>query len=256
MADNKGSAAGYRGAVGLVALNFDIDRDDHLEALADARRPHAPLSGRYGRDAVVAYYSGGKGYHLVVPVPAGAIALAPDVPAIAKVLALRTAEEAGVVVDPAVYDVLRIWRAPNTRHPKSGRCKLQLSAEELESLDAAAIASSPRAAAVPSTASLPGPFLAARDVLAAAPAPASRSATAAAGVARLNVTTRRFLEDPLETHEAGRAVALYSAAADLVESSGDDVDALVELLQLPIALEIDVEATRQIRCGIDRGRGL
>jgi hypothetical protein len=81
---------------------------------------------------IQAWYSGSKGFHVVVrPEPFGIkphIHLSYIVKAIAcelaDTLSLRT-------LDRSVYSIPRMWRIPNTVHPKTGRYKIELAVKEL-----------------------------------------------------------------------------------------------------------------------------
>ena len=58
---------------------------------------------------------------------------------VAKRFALALAEPLGVVIDAGVYDRVRIFRAPNSRHPKTGLYKRRLTYDELLGLKLAAV---------------------------------------------------------------------------------------------------------------------
>ena len=133
-----GSPKGYDGPAACCRLVWDIDRNNDLDAaLADARTLVRFLLDRYGAHAdagLGAYFSGAKGFHITLVALPGFHPL-PHVPAVVKLLCLTVARKAGVAIDAAVYDRQRLFRLPNTRHPRTGLYKRFLSAEELFRLD-------------------------------------------------------------------------------------------------------------------------
>ncbi|MFN9915143.1 MAG: hypothetical protein ACK53L_21320, partial [Pirellulaceae bacterium] len=59
---------------------------------------------------------------------------AADFHACCRKLAEKIAAGCGVAIDLSIYDAVRAFRAPNSRHPKTGRHKRILGLEELLSL--------------------------------------------------------------------------------------------------------------------------
>src|SRR5262249_28738914 len=133
--ESTGSTAGFAGACGSAWLWFDIDRaGDLAAALADARRLAAFVLARYPTlddDDVLAFYSGSKGFHVGIPSSLWGPAPAGTFNRVARRFAERLAERAGVAIDGGVYDKVRAFRAPNSRHPKTGLHKRRLSHDEL-----------------------------------------------------------------------------------------------------------------------------
>ena len=129
---NGRSVAGFAGPCWARWLVFDIDAVDLSDALAGARKLFSFLAERYDVQPIT-YFSGSKGFHVVIDL-GGGIAPADGFHRIAGTLALGVAAAAGVKIDGAVYDLARILRLPNTRHPKTGLFKRVLDAEELFSL--------------------------------------------------------------------------------------------------------------------------
>lgn len=254
-----GSTAGYDGPVGVPALNFDIDRTDLDVALHDARRLAAFLADRFADDPLI-HFSGSKGFHVAMPT-GGFIEPAPDAPRVARALAVRLADEAGVVIDTGIYDRVRLWRAPNSRHRKSGLYKVRIDLDDLLYLDADGtrrLAVEPIPYDPPEPAS-PPPRLVAdwRETAAEIHREADRHATRSAGRsnARINPTARLLLSDPTAVHVGERHAVIFSAAACLAEYATLD-DLIVALLTDP-ALDTGLpprEVERQIRCGIAHAR--
>jgi hypothetical protein len=130
-----GSMAGFLGPCWASWLWWDIDRQNDLEgALSDARRLAGAVLVRFptlAEDDLLLFYSGSKGFHVGVascvwnPQPSALFNRA------ARRLAEQIAEGAGLSTDAGVYDKVRAFRAPNSRHPRTGRHKRRLSFDEL-----------------------------------------------------------------------------------------------------------------------------
>ena len=137
-----GSTRGYRGPCGLPYLAFDIDRAGDLDAaLTDAKHLTAGLLETYrglDDDDLIVFFSGAKGFHVLLPLPAG-IEPSPDLPAVAKHFAGRWATHTRATIDTGIYDASRCFRAPNSRHPKTGKHKRRITRRELLGLTAARI---------------------------------------------------------------------------------------------------------------------
>lgn len=139
---NRNSVAGYAGPCWCRWLVLDIDRaGDIPAALADARALARVIARLYPETAgeVPVYFSGSKGFHVLLdlshrPPPAAGFQ------ATARTLAEMLAGQAGARIDTGLYDVNRLVRLPNTRHPKTGRYKRLLSTDELFNLTADGIA--------------------------------------------------------------------------------------------------------------------
>src|SRR5262249_23630970 len=77
------------------------------------------------------FFSGAKGFHECIPALLMDARPAVDVPRRLKAVAFAIAGAAGVEIDRAIYDVNRLLRVPNTRHPKSNLWKAERAWEEL-----------------------------------------------------------------------------------------------------------------------------
>jgi hypothetical protein len=260
-----GSPKGYDGPAACCRLVWDIDRPDPDAALADARSLVRFLLERYGTHAergLGAYFSGAKGFHVALVALPGFHPL-PHVPAVVKLLCLTVARRAGVNVDPAIYDRQRLFRLPNTRHPRSGLYKRFLSVEELFQLDAGRIrelARHPAGFAVPTVSEdceqLSADWIEAeRHATSAGPIAGNGSARRAAPSSCPVVPdfVRRFIgfEDVLDP---GRAVTLFRCAAALAEA-GTPAAVVRGLLEEP-ALKSGLdpaEVEKQLAAGIAHG---
>jgi hypothetical protein len=224
-------------------LTFDIDRADFEAATRDARRLAAFTVDRWriDPDDLLAFFSGNKGFHLLLPLAAcGSPPPSIDFNAVSRKLASNLAAAAGVTIDVAVYSKTQPLRSPNSRHSKTGLRKRALAYGELLEVKPAAIrerAGEPLAFEVPDEPSATDPAV--RDWRAAAADLADRSARrpATGGVGspppqagKLNLSTRDFIRDGAS--EGERASRLFSAAANLAEC-GSPLSLALELLSRP-----------------------
>ena len=221
-----GSPRGYAGPCWSDRIWFDIDRQTSPEAAEAARRLAVFVAGRWGLDEAdpLLFFSGSKGFHLAFPLsrcgsppPSSMFALA------TKALAERLAELAGVRIDASIYDKQRIFRAPNSTHPKTGLRKRFLLFGELLNVSPQGLL---RRAAGPVEFELPAEppphpvgildwNQAVESLVSRARERAERQAAASCGPARLNRSTLAFLREGAREGERHRA--LYAAAANLSE---------------------------------------
>ncbi len=177
-----------------------------------------------------------------------------------RTLARRLAKLAGVVNDDGIYDKVRPFRLPNSRHPKSGLHKVRLEHRELMHLGADAIL---RLAEKPRPFDPPGPVaelvgelehdwnqaaeVAAREFL--TKAEQRIRDVAAGGPDRLNRATLDFITNGVGTGDRHRL--LFSASANLAEF--DCPLKLALALLMPTALDLGLtpsDAARQVECGL------
>jgi hypothetical protein len=257
-----GTTRGYSGPCGAAFLWWDIDRADDLErARIDSAGLAAALCNRFGLadDDLLAFYSGSKGFHLGLPVslpPSG------DFHRVARRFCEAVAEGAGVVIDCGVYDAVRAFRAPNSRHPKTGRYKRRVTLDELMHLNAEAIAKlaqtpepfdGPTALSDRCDAAIAADWNAAAEhVRLVNQAKSQRQAAIASGTVAptLNRLTLDFIRNGAGTGDRHRI--LYSAARNLAEH-GCPL-ALVTALLTESALDSGLppgEVRRQIDCGLN-----
>ena len=219
-----GSTAGYSGPCWSPWLWFDLDAEGHLErAQAECESLADVLTSRYQVAAgeLLFFFSGSKGFHVGLPTVLWTPAPSPDFNRVARHFAEHAAELAAVAIDGGVYDKVRAFRSPNSRHPKTGLHKRRLTLAELAGpLDA-----------ILELAKTPAPFklptvtktseTAAADWTAAVAlvktegeANAARRA-AGNGSPTLNRSTLAFIREGAAV--GGRHGLLFSAAANLAE---------------------------------------
>ncbi len=134
-----GSTKGYIGPTWSEWLWFDIDRDDRETALNDTKRLVEHLINRFGTlagDELLIFYSGSKGFHVGLPTWLWSPEPSIEFHSCCRLFAETIAEQADVIIDSGVYDRVRAFRAPNSRHPKTGRHKRFFELWELMSFDA------------------------------------------------------------------------------------------------------------------------
>ena len=253
------SPRGYTGPASCRFLLFDVDRAADLgSALTDTRTLATFLRRRYGGkidDALAAYWSGGKGFHLTLElVPAWVPSAA--VPATCKRLALKLAAQAGVRIDTAPYDHQRLVRLPNSRHRSSGLHKRFLTLDELLALDVSCIRELAR-----HSAAFPVPMCGVTvDTLQDDWNRAATDNTVQPTdlPADAHPVVPKFVRDFIgfaDVEDPGRAVTLFRAAAALAQHGTPD-SVIAGLLEEPatktgLAL---TEVRRQIAAGILHGQ--
>jgi hypothetical protein len=162
------TVAGYRGACTASGFFSDFDSAGDLSrALDDVRRFVRFLI--YEEDvpaeAIRIVFSGRKGFHVEVPDSLfGGFEPDAALPARLGVLAEHWAQRAGITtLDLSVYRHLNLFRVPNTRNGTTGLYAIELTATEIQTLDADTIrqlARQPRRVDwLPATEFLPRPTL-------------------------------------------------------------------------------------------------
>jgi hypothetical protein len=260
----EGSEKGYNGPCGASWLFWDIDRPDDLAAaLSDARRLVGAILERhrvFDEADLLIFLSGGKGVHVGLPTtwhPEPS----PEFHAIAREFCLTLAETAKVAVDGSIYSKTRLFRAPNSRHSKTGLFKRRLSMKELSFLKPEAVielAQNPEPFKIPAG---PVDFRSAAEDWANARRDVARQAERRPllqkGERRLTAFLRRFVRDG-ELEPDLRAVSTFRAAAEFSEiHEAVGFDALAHALLTESALDSGLspsEARRQIDCGLSYGR--
>jgi hypothetical protein len=241
-----GFTKGYDGPCSARFIHWDVDRTDLNEALTDARRLAVAIR-HYGEPLI--FYSGSKGFHLDLAVSFEA---SPIYNQVAKAFALMAAKD--ITIDRGVFDKVRPFRAPNSRHPKTGRFKVNLTFDELTSLDLDAIqalASQPRPFELPSSALTEHPDWQA----AIAEVQQQAEANQVRSDARLNQLTCEFICKGAT--EGDRHRLLFSAAANLAEFGCPP--ALAHALLTEPALDTGLpprDVKRQIECGLSYRRSV
>ncbi len=259
------SPRGYVGPASCGRLVWDIDRNDLDAALEDIRKLIRFLRERYGTCAergLGVYFSGSKGFHVTLIAPHNAFDPRPVVPVVLKKLCIAIARNAGIRVDPAIYDHQRLFRLPNTRHAKTGLFKTFIDLDDLDKLDVKRIremAKQPRGASVPMVNAdcpdLSEDWFQVESRLESNRQPGSvRLPPSSCPVVPLFVRDFIGFEDIVGE---SRAVTLFRCAAVLMESftkfgAVAVITGLLEEVALKSGLET-WEVEKQIRDGIARG---
>jgi len=207
-----------------------------------------------GDDDLLIFFSGAKGFHFGLATSAWCPAPAKDFHRTARRFCEDVAAFADVVIDTGVYDAVRAFRAPNSRHPKTGLHKRRVSMDELTHLSIAALI---ELAAKPEPFDLPPAATfnkALADDWASATATVRAQAEAYAcrrdaGSATLNRQTLAFIREGAATGDRHRLT--YSAARNLGEF--ECPPPLAHALLSDAALDSGLppsEVKRQIDCGL------
>ena len=175
---------------------------------------------------------------------------------VAKRFCLDLAEAAGVTVDPMIYSKTRLFRAPNSRHPKTGLYKRRLSLDELTHLKPEAVVELAR---LPEPFDIPtGPALCHRadddwsKARRAVERRADRYTSARDGPPKLSAFARRFIRDG-ELDGAQREVSTFQVAAELTEVYlAGGIDQLVFALLEETALDSGLPPS-EVRHAIEGG---
>jgi hypothetical protein len=256
-----GSTKGFDGPCWTPFIWWDIDNvDDPQAALDGARRLASTILERYHAlddGDLLLFFSGSKGFHIGLPVVWDAPPSL-DFNRVARRFAEGFAHLAGVTIDTGVYDKVRAFRAPNSKHPKTGLHKRRLCLDELMRLSLDGIR---RLAESPEPFGLPAPAAmceqAAADWRTAmtvvhqqAEVKVQRRAAVANGMPTLNRQTLDFIREGAEQGDRHRL--LFSAAANLAEFKCPP--ALAHAVLTEAALDSGLspsEVHRQIECGLN-----
>ncbi len=268
-----GSPAGFAGSTWAPYLWCDVDRDEAaggiMRALADTRRLIDTLDETCGvpRELLLPFISGGKGMHLGIPTALWAPTASVDFHAVARQFVETIASEAKVTVDEGVFDRVRAFRAPNSRHPKTGLHKRYVPVDMLDTITVDGLldmARTPEPFDPPSVDGVESADMlvavwdaAGRAVAKKLAAAEQRRREVASGgrAATVNKLTRAFLNGEVQTGDRHRL--LYSAAANLAEL-GCPLSAVHALLTEP-ACDLGLkpkDVARQIECGHAAARPL
>lgn len=225
--ESERSTSGFNGACGADFIWFDIDRaSDLIASLRDARLLHASIVERLEirDDDLLVFFSGSKGFHIGIPTGLWEWLPSDSFHRQVRAFATTLAESAGIRIDTSIYDKVRAFRAPNSRHPVTGIHKRHLSRDELFEMSIESIfklAESPEVIEweAPSNTSPRALELwtSAGESLRAA---GTQYGSSAHGEGGLNAATIQFIREGAETGE--RQQRLYSAAANLTEPDCSD----------------------------------
>ena len=208
-------------------------------------------------DELLIFFSGSKGFHIGLPSALWLPGPSTEFHSVCRQFAESMATIANVAIDSGVYDRVRAFRAPNSRHGKTGRYKRILTLDELFILSSEKIVS---LSADPTPFDLPTPpqqnNQAVRDWNAAVESVASRAAAVAdcrhGGIdaAKLNRSTREFMLDGATTGDRHRR--LFSAAANLAEFGCKFPLAFALLSESALDSGLTpADIRRQIECGLN-----
>ena len=257
-----GSTAGYAGPTWLEWLIFDIDvAGDIDEALKQVRRLAAWLVNRFKiePDDVMIFYSGSKGFHIGLRSSLWGGQPAKEFHKYARQFAEVLAANADVKIDTGVYARVNLLRAPNSRHAKTGRFKVQLMFDELQTLtpdEIFVIAANPRKGSIPEhTTYSPEAAECWAEVCRLVDddqTATKERKTSGSKSGKLNPTTRAVLADGSFIGDRHRE--LFSAAANFGEFT--TVEELTFAILTPAGLNSGLTASevqRQISCGLRHG---
>jgi len=129
------SVRGYGGPCYSKYLPIDIDSidsNDLEKALVYARSllRHLELTFELDLKVLPIYFSGAKGFHIMIPTDLFGIEPGNKLDEIFKNLVQELLPE-GVEVDLKIYDKTRLFRLPNTIHSESGLYKIPLGLDEV-----------------------------------------------------------------------------------------------------------------------------
>lgn len=134
---------GYTGLVGARYIPLDFDCEENpADAIEAAQRLLCYIEANAQGDlsAVIVCYSGGKGCHVRLPIGGLHAMPSTDFPKICKAFCLLLCRDAGAAhLDGGIYDAARLFRMPNTRHPKTGRLCVPIPAADFVRMDAGAV---------------------------------------------------------------------------------------------------------------------
>jgi hypothetical protein len=254
-----GSPAGFLGPCWSPWLWFDIDHENDLDlAHREAKRLSMTLYERYklGDEDLLLFFSGAKGFHVGLPTAIWLPEPSAQFHKTARRFVEQIAQLATVTVDVGVFDRVRAFRAPNSRHPKTGLHKRRFSFDELAGLSLDRILDLSRN---PAPFDLPQPAgtsdQAAADWQAAADLVVSETISQAArrvvtgGTPTLNRATLDFIRQGAGPGDRHRL--LFSAAANLGEFGCSPALALALLEESALDSGLSPkDVRRQIECGI------
>jgi KaiC/GvpD/RAD55 family RecA-like ATPase len=122
------SVSGYQGKCIAHCLYWDIDNEDISKSYKDTQELCKRLTEQYSvsPDELLVYFSGNKGFHVVLPSEdIAGIGARSDTNLVVKHVCSKIAT--GIEsFDDKVYDKMRIFRIPNSRHSSTNKFKVLL----------------------------------------------------------------------------------------------------------------------------------
>ena len=255
--ERTGSTKNYRGPCWSPWVWWDIDAEGDLPTATDsARRLAAYLADRFGSEPLL-FFSGSKGYHVGIPTSLFEPEPSATFHRITRRFAETIAATLGIEIDAGIYDKVRLFRAPNSTHPKTRFHKRRLTLRELLHLKPSAIvqmAEKPESFEPPDAPPLNSTAVDDwRQAAETVERELREHPKRLAGTAWLNRSTLAFIRDGAPIGDRHRV--LFSAAANLAEF-GCPPQLAYELLA-ESALDCGLppsETRRQIDCGLSHGR--
>jgi hypothetical protein len=255
-----GSTKGFDGVCHAGFVWWDVDRKDVAQAQTDTARLAVAICEQLGleHDDVLAFFSGRRGFHVGVPTSVWSPVPSLRFSKVVRSFAETIATAAGVTIDSGVYDKVRAFRAPNSRHPATGLHKRQVTVGALMELSTDTILNTARTPAPviwePTTAASDAAGRlwdqCATEVEGAAQVrtmPRSDGAVPSA----LNRSTFDFIRNGADAGDRHRL--LFSAAANLAEFGCPPDLAFALLTEAGLDSGLPPrEVRRQIECGLSR----
>lgn len=251
---------GFTGPCASKWVNWDVDREDDLDrALHDSRQLAAVIVERFSppEGFLLVFFSGSKGFHLALSTALWSPEPSEIFNRVAKQFAAGVADAAGAAIDTGIYDKVRPFRAPNSRHPRTGLHKRRLSLDELQTLPLSEIqklALEPAPFCLPTQTGMSeaatAEWLTAEQTVQSHAKQQVQRKVAATGVPTLNRLTLDFIRNGAD--EGDRHRRLFSAAANLAEFQCPR--ALAHALLTEAGLDAGLtpsDVRRQIECGLD-----
>lgn len=129
--DIKGTVKGYAGSVYADFFPIDIDNNDLQQAHKTAIQALNELLYSYeiDLDNLRIFFSGNKGFHILIPAILFGYKPSIGMPQVFKVLSTKLFKN--IELDGSVYDRMRIFRISNTINSKSGLYKVPLTPAEV-----------------------------------------------------------------------------------------------------------------------------
>ncbi|MCA9199595.1 MAG: hypothetical protein KDA87_18765 [Planctomycetales bacterium] len=249
---------GFAGDCWSDWLWFDIDNEELSQSHQDCQRLVSLLLERYSLDddELLLFFSGSKGYHVGLATGLWTPEPSTEFNSRCKAMAVRLAELAGVTID-RIYDRVRLFRAPNSRHQKTGLYKRRIELETLIRLTASGVAElarQPMAFELPEPPAINETAVADWQAAIARTSEVTELRQSSKANASLNRQTKEIIKGDFLPANGDRHRLLFSAAANLAEL-GCPLSLAHELLSetglnsgLPPS-----EVARQIDCGWKHG---
>lgn len=122
--------------LGHLYIDFDVTDIDLSYSLIreDTIRTISAFTAIFGipKDMMRIYFSGSKGFHLILPLEVLGVEPHQELNRVFGLIAKDMNKlTKNKTIDTGIYDNVRLFRVPNSRHPESGLYKIELSMDEL-----------------------------------------------------------------------------------------------------------------------------